>query len=147
MHMFKTQARWLAPTAIAAIAVAAVVTFGTQRDATAQADGGITVGTYDQEAVFQQHPANEELQAFYQEVQQQMQQAGQENPQQMQQIRQQVETKRQEAIQDFQTSVSEALPKVADEAGVQIVALQVMYSADGIQTADLTEELTEAVSD
>ncbi len=147
MNMFKTHPRWFAPTAIAALAVAAVVTFGTQRDADAQAGGGITVGTYDQEAIFMQHPANQELQDFYQQVQQQMQEAGQQDPQQAQQIRQQIETKRQEVIRDFQSSINEALPGVAEDAGVQVVALQVVYSADNIETTDLTEELTAAVAE
>jgi len=102
----------------------------------------VKIGTYDPEVVFQAHPAEKEMREVLRTAQAQIQQAQQEEDQQkMQQIEQQYQQARQKAIQHFQEDVSEALPEVAKAAGVKVVAMQVVYKADDVQTVDITPHL------
>ncbi|MFW6170019.1 MAG: hypothetical protein ACODAD_05975, partial [Planctomycetota bacterium] len=106
----------------------------------------LQVGTYEAEAAFQAHPAQKGMQTALQQAQTQMQQAQQQgNQEMMQQIQQQFEQAREQAIQQFEQDVSRVLPNVAEDAGVQVVAVEVAYADDDVKTVDITRGLTEAL--
>lgn len=109
--------------------------------------GPVQVGTYDEKAVFQAHPAQQQVQTAMQTAQTQLQQAQQQRDQQkMQQIQQQYEQARSQAVQQFRQDVARALPKIAQAADVQVVAMEVVYKADEVKTVDLTRSLTQALA-
>lgn len=134
---------------VGVVAVAALaMTLVSQPDARAdQHGGGVTqVGTYDLEQVFQTYPGRQELMEAFQEAQPQMAEAQQEgNHQRMQQIQQQLQQKQQEVIDKFYEDVEEQLPGIAEAANVQVVALEVAWTAEGIDTLDLTGQVVEAL--
>lgn len=149
MSVFVNKPRWILSTVIAAGVVAAVTLFAAQPTAHGQnAAAALKVGTFDQQAVFQNFPASQELMTLYQDVQQQMDEARRAGDQQkIMQLQQAMETKRQEVVGDFQTAVDDALPAVADNAGVQVIALQVVYTSDDVEQTDLTQNLATAISE
>lgn len=102
----------------------------------------VRVGTYNPQAAFEAHPAQEELMEAFNQVQTQMMQAQEAgDQQQMQQLQQGYEQKRNQIVERFQREVNEVLPVVAEAAGIKVVALQVVYSADDAQVRDLTPHL------
>ncbi len=133
----------------AGLVLGAIVLIGPHTDAQAQqqaAKGAMQVGVYDQQALFQEYPGSQELMQFYQGIQDQMQQAQQDGDQQkLRELQQVTEEKRQEVIQNFEKAVDNALPTVADEAGIKVVALQVVYTADDVKTTNLTRPLAAAI--
>lgn len=112
-----------------------------------QRDAPLQVGTYDAEAAFQAHPAQQQMEQALNTAQTQMQRAQQQgDQQQMQQIQQQFEQSREQAIQQFQQDVSRVLPTVAADVGVQVVAMEIAYKADHVKTVDITPGLTQALA-
>jgi Skp family chaperone for outer membrane proteins len=108
-------------------------------------ESALKIGTYEPAAAFQAHPDQKGMMEALRTAQTQMQQAQQEKDQQkMQQIQKQYEQVRQQAVQKFQKDLSEVLPEVAKAAGVKVVATQVVYKAEGVQTVDLTPVLVKA---
>lgn len=110
--------------------------------ATANQPPAVQVGTYDPQAAFEAHPAQEELREAFEQVQAQMMQAQQNGDQeQMQQLQQGYEQKRNQIVERFQREVNQVLPVVAEASGIKVVALQVVYSAADAQVTDLTPHL------
>jgi len=134
-----------------ALALTVVVLVGPQTDARAQqqdTDSAVTVGVYDQQALFDQYPGSDELIQYYQDVQQQMQAAQQSGDQQkLQQLQQSIQQKRQEILTNFQQAVDEAVPEVARSVGVKVVAMEVIYTAEDVQTTNLTRSLADAIAE
>ncbi|MFO7905040.1 MAG: hypothetical protein R6U98_20415 [Pirellulaceae bacterium] len=64
----------------------------------------------------------------------------------MQQIQQQFEQSRGQAIQQFEQDISQLLPEIADEAGVQVVAMEIVYKADNVKTIDITPRVKEGLA-
>lgn len=105
------------------------------------------VGTYDPQAVFQAHPAQEKLMQEIQTAQTEMQEAQQDNDQEkMQTVQQQFEQKRRQIVQEFEKDIEEALPQAAEAAGVKVIALEVVYTADDVQAEDLTQPLIQELT-
>ncbi|MDT8322850.1 MAG: hypothetical protein RRA94_01975 [Bacteroidota bacterium] len=112
----------------------------------AKSGNTVQVGTYDVEAVFQQHPANEELNKASQSAQAQMQAAQQEgNQQKMQQLQQEFEQSRGKVVESFYQDVNAAMPVAAKAADVKLVVAEVSYAADGVETKDITSQLIAAL--
>ena len=115
------------------------------QDAHEKTQSTVHVGTYDVEAAFQQHPAQKELEKVSQTAQTQMQAAQQEGDRQkMQQIQQEFEASRGRIIETFYEDVNSAMPAAAKAADVIIVATEVSYAADDVETRDITSELIAA---
>ncbi len=110
----------------------------------AEGEAAVRVGTYDPEAVFQQYPGYAELMEAVQTAQQELEGADQ---QAIMQAQQRIQELQAEVIRDFQADVDRALPDVARNAELQLVAIEVAYATDGIETVDITAQLAEAVSD
>jgi len=128
--------------ALALVAVAAVA-INTARGQAAD-EAGLTVGTYDPQQAFQQYPGREQLMAQMQQLQQQFMQAQQQNDTATaQNVQQQVQRLQQTAVRDFQQAVQKVMPKVAQEAGTQIIALQVAYKSPDVQVKDVTATVVE----
>ncbi len=112
------------------------------------APDALHVGTYDPDAAFQRHPAQQALEMALRTAQTEMQRAQQEGDQMaMQQVQQQYEHSANMAIQEFQQDVDRVLPEVAEDTGVKVVATDVVYTADNVHTSDITPELIEAMTD
>jgi Skp family chaperone for outer membrane proteins len=108
----------------------------------------ILVGTYRPQVAFQEHPAQKELQKFTEDIQPEMRQAQEEGDQRkMQQIQQQYEQARRRAVDEFQSDVDEAMPGAAENAGVKVVAMNVVYADDDVGTKDITPALIKAFQD
>lgn len=135
--------------AVAAILAGAITVAWTGRANAQDVDtrkATVRVGVYNQEQVFQQYPAREELLKVYESAQADIQKAQQEgNQQRVQQLQQELQVKQQQIIQQFENDVEEALPDVAREANVHVVALEVVYTAEGVNTKDLTAEIAEGI--
>jgi len=134
--------------AVAAIALGAVVTLSpaarAQDDAQASAAKSMTVGTYKPRQVFQAYPGRGESMKKMRDLRSQAQQAQQQGDQKkMQELSRQMQQAQQSAVQKFRDEVDEVLPKVAKSENVDVVAVQVAYSAEGVQTKDLTKQIVE----
>ncbi len=134
---------------IGVVAIAAVTfLWAGQPEARAdqQAQGITRVGTFDIEQVFQTYPGREDMMEAQQEAQPQMAEAQQEGDhQKMQEIQQQLQQKQQEVIDTFHDDVEAELPDIADDANVQVIAVEVEWTADGIDTTDVTDDVVEAL--
>ncbi len=138
--------RFLAVVGVVAIAALAITLVQPDARADQHAEGITQVGTYNIEQVFQTYPGRQELMEAFQEAQPQMAEAQQEGDhQKMQQIQEQLQQKQQEVIDKFHDDVEEQLPGIAGEANVQVVALEIAWAAEGIDTVDLTEQVVEAL--
>lgn len=105
------------------------------------------VGTYDPGAVFQKHPAQAEMTKAWESVQPKMQEAQQAGDQEaLQQVQQQYAQTRERLIEKFHKDVADVLPEVAKATGVKVVAVQVVYTAEDVQTKDITPDLIQAFS-
>jgi len=135
---------------VAAVALATVVLGGwvvrsshAQMD---QADAAMAVGVYQPQAVFNEHPVREEMIGELERVQLQMQQAQQAgDTQRIMELQSQMEQKQQEVVERFQQDLNRVMPRVAEEAGVKVVAVQVAYVADDVQTKDVTQQVIASV--
>lgn len=113
-----------------------------------QTEKAITVGTYNPQAAFEQHPLQEKLMEKYMTLQPAIQKAQQENDQQKAiQLQQEFEQERMQIIEQFQKDVDKALPEVAEAAGVKVIALEIAYIADDVKTQDVTAHLVEAFTE
>lgn len=130
--------------AFSTIAVAAVLTaFMAQNTTQAQEEAsGIIVGTYEPQRVAEQYGINEKLMEGMTGLQQRMQAAQQTGDQQeMQQIQAEAQQVQNDVIGEFEKEVEAVLPSVAEETGADIIAVQVAYVAEGIETKDVTNEV------
>lgn len=128
--------------------VCAASAFGlllTQDSTRAQEEtSGIAVGTYEPGQVAQQTGLQQKMTEQMSGLQQRMQQAQQDGDQEaMQAIQGEAQQIQQKAVEDFESSIDEAMPKIAESAGVQIIAVEVSYAADGIETKDVTAAIIE----
>ncbi|MFA9479704.1 hypothetical protein ACERK3_15560 [Phycisphaerales bacterium AB-hyl4] len=132
--------------AVALAAGATVMT--TANHSQAQEGEGLRIGTYQQDLVFSGYHALGELMQEFQELQMEAQQAQQEgNQEQMMQLQQRLQEAQQNIIGTYESALDEALPEVAEETGVDVIALEVVYTAEGIEPQDVTENLLEKLND
>lgn len=106
-------------------------------------DHEIRVGTFEPQAAFERYHRAEEMSQQMQELQMQMQQAQQEGDQQrMMELQQQMQQMQNEVIEQFYEDLDRTMPQVAEDAQVQIVAVDVVYTDPSIGDArDLTSEV------
>ncbi|MEX0744422.1 MAG: hypothetical protein WD118_02370 [Phycisphaeraceae bacterium] len=134
--------------AVALAAGAAVLTTPSVGQAQQGEGGEVRIGTYQPEQVFSSFHGREALMQDFQELQMQAQQAQQQGDQeQLMQLQQQLQQAQQEIIGTFESAVEEAMPEVAEQAGVQVVAIEVVYTAEGIESQDVTTELIEKINE
>ena len=133
--------------AAVAVAGAAAVTLNTNvaaqaEESAASGNASITVGTYKPRQAFQAYPGRSESMKKLQDMQSQAQQAQQNGDQQkLQQLSQSMQQEQQRIVQKFREDVDKVMPKVAKESGVDLVAMEVVYQGDGVQTKDLTKQV------
>ncbi len=110
------------------------------------APDALQVGTYDPDVAFRRHPVQQTLQMALRTAQSEMARAQQAGDQMlMQQVQQQYERTANMAIQEFQQDVTRVLPEVAAEAGVKVIATDVVYSADDVHISDITPQVIDAM--
>lgn len=140
--MNRPQTRRLAGFAVVASA-AVIVALAPDRATQAQASPAeIVVGTYQPQQAAEQAGLNEQLVQAMSGLQERMVAAQQQGDQQaMQQIQAEARQVQQGIVQEFQTKIEQAMPAVAETAGVDIIAVQIAYTADGIATKDVTQNV------
>jgi len=114
---------------------------------TAKAEtGSITVGTYSPDQVAQQVGLEARMMQEFQGLEQRAAEAQQNGDQAaMQQIQADAQQIQERVVNEFQTALDAAMPTVAEATGVQIIAMEVGYTADGINTRDITAEMVEGM--
>ncbi|MFP4499846.1 MAG: hypothetical protein ACLFTT_02500 [Candidatus Hydrogenedentota bacterium] len=131
--------------AVALVVAATALTSGTAVQAQQAEEGAIVVGTYNAQAAFEQHPAQAEFKQSIATLQDGMREAQQEGDnERVQQLQQEYEQERTQAVEQFHQDVETAVPDAASKAGVQVVAEQVVYTADNIETKDITADVVDA---
>ena len=109
---------------------------------TGEADEAMIVGTYNPQQVAMQSGLQQKMQGEMAGLQQRMQAAQQEGDQAaMQQIQGEAGQIQERIVGEFESDLDEAMPGVAEEAGVKIIAVEVSYTADDIETKDVTNAL------
>lgn len=132
----------------AAVLVLAAGAFLTVSDLSAQGDEGaeIVVGTYDPQQVAQAVGLQQQMMQDMQGLQSRMQAAQQEGDQAaMQQIQAEAQQIQQEAADRFLADVEAVMAQVAEGSGATIIATEVSYTAPGVATKDVTQEVIEAL--
>lgn len=122
--------------------------FLTGSDLLAQGDEGveIVVGTYDPQQVAQAVGLQQQMMQDMQGLQSRMQQAQQEGDQTaMQQIQAEAQQIQQDAADRFLADVEAVMADVAQGAGATVIATEVSYTAPGVATQDVTQEVIEAL--
>jgi len=111
-----------------------------------EARGTIAVGAFDQEKAFESYPGREELVKVYTAAQQSMQEAQQKgNQETLEQIQLELQRKQQQIVGQFHDDIGKALPGVAEQLGLKVIALNIVYAAEGIETRDVTLDVIEAI--
>jgi Skp family chaperone for outer membrane proteins len=107
----------------------------------------LVVGTYDAQRVFEQHPAQDKLVELSTSLQAKMQQA-QESGDDMQvnQIQEEYSQQRDQIIEDFYSNVEKTIPVAAKKAGIKVVAMEIVYTADDVRTEDITSDVIETIN-
>lgn len=129
-----------------AAAIAAVALTGASSPVAVE--DAVKIGTYNPQEAFNQYEGMQEFQRRSQELQQQMQEAQQQGDQQrMFEIQNQLQMQQEQVIEEFFEAVEKVVPEVADENGVQIVAVDIVYSAPDIgEPEDLTQKIISEVN-
>lgn len=109
---------------------------------TGNADEAMVVGTYDPQAVAMQSGLQQKMQAEMGGLQQRMQTAQQEGDQAaMQEIQSEAGQIQERIVGEFESDLDGVMPGVAEEVGVKIIAVEVSYTADEVETKDVTDAL------
>ncbi len=141
-HLTSSLHSMLTLTVAAGLLAAAPAAFAQE----APAAGGLRVGVFDAQAVYNGFPGQQQVQQQAQQLQTQMQEAAQaQNQQRMAQIQQQFQALQQQAMQRFQQTLEQVLPAVAQAANVPIVVHDLSYAQEGVQRVDLTQQIVEAM--
>ena len=113
------------------------------QDATrAEEKAAITVGTFEPGLVAQQTGLQQKVMEQMGVLQERMQAAQQSgNQEEMKKIQGEAQTIQQNAVAEFEAAIDKALPEVAKAAGVQLIAIDIAFMAEGIETKDLTAEV------
>lgn len=108
----------------------------------------LPVGSYEPQKAFEQYPGRNELLEEFQSAQEDMTKAQEQGDQQkLQQIQMKLQQKQQQVIDQFQRDVEAALPDVAKAAEVQVIAVEIAYTAEGVKTKDVTSQVVSALSE
>ena len=111
-----------------------------------EADAGdeatMVIGTYQPSEAFGSYPGRQDFMQTVQDLRRQAQaaqQAGQ--PDKLMDLQEQMQQAQQQVVSRFEADLEKVMPKVADEAGVDAVAVQVVHAGEGIETRDVTNTL------
>ncbi len=114
----------------------------------APGENSVRIGTFNAQAVYAQYPGQQAAQQELEALQAQLQEAAQaQDHQRAQEIQQQAQQVQDNTVQEFFQTVRTVLPDVAAEAGVQVVAQQIEFTASGVEEVDLTRAVSDAVSE
>jgi len=131
-----------------ALAAVAFVGLPTQAQQQGQGDDSITVGTVQAQQVYQNYDGRQQMMQQIRQIQQEARQAQQNgNQQQARQKQQQMQQKQQEIMQKFRSNMEKATQQVAEDQDIDLVAQQVSYASDRVQTQDITEPVTQALNE
>ncbi len=110
-------------------------------DAEAQA-ARIRIGQVDVERVYNEYHGMREFQAGMLDIQQEFQQAQEAGDQQkLIELQQEFQLKQEAFHAEFESSLADATEAVSGEAGVDLVAAQVIYHGDDVDVVDISGEL------
>lgn len=119
-----------------------------QEEPKAEREVAVEIGTYKPEEVFQSHPLQEKLAEASQRARAELQQAQEaEDEQQMQQIQQDYQEAQSQLVEAFHRDVDESLPEAAAAAGVQVIATEIVYTAENVGTKDITPDLIKVITE
>lgn len=105
------------------------------------------LGVYDTQRVLQAFGPYAEYQQKVRDLQARARQQGQGLDQEtLMKMRQQMNAARNELLQEYQRAVNDALPGVARQNDLQVVAVEVAYTSDNVETVDVTGDLVEALN-
>lgn len=125
--------------------------FEKRADKQDKADGKnavVRAGTYESQQVFTSSKFGEKLTKDFEGLQRDMQAAQQEGDQQkMAQVQMRAQQMQQRVVATFQQNVKKVMPDVAKEAKVQIIAPEIVYAADDVETQDLTRAVVKHLDD
>lgn len=131
------------------VAIAALLgVLATQSRVTAQDEGSaaMVVGSYNPQQIAQQVGLQQQLMAEMSTLEERMMNAQQEGDQQaMQQIQMEAEQIQGNIISKFEEDLDAAMAGIADDAGVQMIAIEIAWTAPGVETKDLTQDFVEAM--
>lgn len=133
--------------AVAALVAAAGASLaGVDLSAQEEPSVEILVGTYQPQAVAQAVGLQQQIMQDMQGLEQRMQQAQQDGDQQaMQQIQTEAQQIQQDAAAQFLEDVDAVVPEIAEKTGVMVIATDVAYTAPGVSTQDLTQDVIDAL--
>lgn len=98
------------------------------------------VGVYHPQQVFTSSKLGERMQRDFEEIHRELQSAQQEGDQQrMEQLQMRAQQAQQQLIASFEQNIERIIPRVAREEEVQLVAMEILYAAEEVETRDLTE--------
>lgn len=135
-------------TIVIALSVLALATAALPAGLQAQEEAaGLVIGTYQPSQVAQSVGFQQRMMQKMQGLQARMQQAQEEGDQEaMQQIQSEAQQAQQDATNELLADIEAVMPQVAGETGVQVVAVNVTYTADGVTTKDITQDIVNAMS-
>lgn len=109
----------------------------------------VRVGTYEPQKAFNNYYGYDEMNQEMQQLQGEMQQAQQEGDRQrLQQLQQRMQQLQDETIQQFYDDVENAVPEVAKDSGVSIVAVEILYTEDQVEEPkNLTDPIIEKINE
>lgn len=132
---------------VAALGLALGMTFAGD-DAAADDQITVQVATYQPQAVFEQYYQTQYLFEFVEELQAEAQAAQQAGDQQkMMELQMRFQQREQQVMDAFMQDVEAAMPVLAADAKVDLIALEIQYSAPHISDpTDLTEQLVAKIN-
>lgn len=109
----------------------------------------LRLGTYLPQRAFEQFHGMQDFNDRVQRIQQQMQEAQQEGDQQrMTQLQQEIQQLQNQIVEQFHAEVEEVMPAVADDAGVELVAIEIAYAGDQFdKPKDITDKLIDKLNE
>lgn len=132
----------LATIAAAAIAAALLAQTAIQAQESTPTDTSIVVGTYELQDVAEQYGINQKLMEGMSGLQERMMAAQQQGDQEeMQRIQAEAQQIQDDVVTTFEDEIEAAMPNVAEQTGADIIAVEVGYIGEDIETKDVTQEL------
>lgn len=133
---------------LASLGIALGLTYGVDEDEAEATQVTVRTGTYQPQAVFEQYHRTQKLMELLNELQGEAEVAQREgNQQKMMELQMRFHQGEQEVMNAFMADLDLALPKLASEANVDLIALEIVYSADHVgEPTDLTRQLIQKIN-
>lgn len=104
----------------------------------------LAVGTYDPQQIAQDTGLPQKMMQEMQGLQQRMTQARENGDQQaMAQVQAEAQQVQRDMVTEFEGDIEDVMASVAEEAGVQLIAVQITYTGPGVETRDVTQQIVE----